>query len=792
MRTILLGLVLIGYTFISEAQVRNDSELKIEDIMKGEDFVGSSPGSPQWSLDSKSVYFNWNPDNEEISSRYKYDVASGAVTRVSFEEQKDLPSPYGVYNRSRDKYLFGRSGDIFITDLKAGTTLQVTNTIERESGATWNNDESKIIYQKDQNLFAWDVSSGSVKQLTYFSKGSAPKEKKLSEQSSWLREDQMAMFEVLQADERERLAREERNEQLEVERPRKIWTGKKRLSGIEMSPDMSYVTYILRTPVNGSRTNVPHFVTETGYLDIRSARVKVGSPLEKYEFFVYNIELDSVMEVKTDQLPGIRKKADFLKEYASEGEEYQEEYKNDKPVIFSTPNFSEDGKAVITIRSRDNKDRWIVLLDPESAELEVLDHQHDEAWIGGPGISGWGASLGIQGWLSDNRTYYFMSEETGYSHLYTVDTRNGKKKALTKGQFEVLAANLSNDKSSFYLVTSEVDPGERHFYRMPVKGGKMTRITTTEGNNNPTLSPDESSIAVRYSYFNKPWELGIMSNSAGAEMKMITESRTDQFKSYDWRVPELVYFEAEDGAKVRARLYKPENSKKNGAAVIFVHGAGYLQNVHKWWSSYYREYMFHNILTDNGYTVLDIDYRASAGYGRDWRTGIYRFMGGKDLSDQVDGAKFLVDAHGIDRERIGIYGGSYGGFITLMAMFTSPGTFKSGAALRSVTDWAHYNHGYTSNILNTPVEDSIAYRKSSPIYHAEGLEGELLMLHGMVDSNVQFQDIVRLSQRLIELGKDNWELAVFPVEGHGFSTASGWTDEYKRIFKLFQETLNPE
>jgi dipeptidyl aminopeptidase/acylaminoacyl peptidase len=226
--------------------------------------------------------------------------------------------------------------------------------------------------------------------------------------------------------------------------------------------------------------------------------------------------------------------------------------------------------------------------------------------------------------------------------------------------------------------------------------------------------------------------------------------------------------------------------------VIFVHGAGYLQNVHKWWSSYYREYMFHNILADNGYTVLDIDYRASSGYGRDWRTGIYRHMGGKDLSDQVDGARYLVEENDIDADRIGIYGGSYGGFITLMAMFTAPGTFNCGAALRSVTDWAHYNHGYTSNILNTPVTDSIAYRKSSPIYHAEGLEGRLLMLHGMVDSNVQFQDIVRLSQRLIELGKEDWELAVFPVEGHGFTTASGWTDEYKRIFKLFQENLNTE
>jgi dipeptidyl aminopeptidase/acylaminoacyl peptidase len=211
--------------------------------------------------------------------------------------------------------------------------------------------------------------------------------------------------------------------------------------------------------------------------------------------------------------------------------------------------------------------------------------------------------------------------------------------------------------------------------------------------------------------------------------------------------------------------------------------------VHKWWSSYQQEFLFNNLLADNGYTVLDIDYRGSAGYGRDWRTGIYRNMGGKDLSDQVDGAKYLVEKQGVNPQRIGLYGGSYGGFITLMGLFKEPGVFRSGAALRAVTDWAHYNHPYTANILNEPYNDSLAYKRSSPIYYAEGLKGNLLMCHGMVDVNVHFQDIVRLTQRLIELHKENWELAVYPVESHGFVEPSSWTDEYKRIFNLFETTL---
>jgi len=124
-----------------------------------------------------------------------------------------------------------------------------------------------------------------------------------------------------------------------------------------------------------------------------------------------------------------------------------------------------------------------------------------------------------------------------------------------------------------------------------------------------------------------------------------------------------------------------------------------------------------------------------------------------------------------------------------MAMFTSPDTFAAGAALRPVTDWAHYNHPYTSNILNEPQKDPEAYRKSSPMYFADGLKGALLICHGMVDTNVFFQDTVRLVQRLIELRKENWSVAFFPVENHAFEEETSWADEYKRILKLFDDNL---
>lgn len=424
-------------------------------------------------------------------------------------------------------------------------------------------------------------------------------------------------------------------------------------------------------------------------------------------------------------------------------------------------------------------------LHPETGKLSLIDRQRDEAWIGGPGI-GFGAKMG---WIDDH-TVYFQSEATGYSHVYSYDLNTHTKKALTAGKYEVQDLVLSKDKQKFYLLTNEEHPGKQNWYRIKTDGSGKEKITSMTGGYEVTMSPDEKWIAYRYSYTTKPWELYVQENEPGKKPVQVTDlGMSDEFKAYHWRDTKVITITARDGQPIYTRVFEPAKGKKNKAAVIFVHGAGYLQNVHYWWSSYFRETMFNNLLADLGYTVIDLDYRASSGYGRDWRTGIYRFMGGKDLDDNVDAAKFLTDQYGIDPKRIGIYGGSYGGFMTLMALFTTPDVFKAGAALRPVTDWAHYNHGYTSNILNEPFNDSIAYARSSPINFAAGLKNHLLICHGMVDMNVNFQDAVRLSQRLIELGKDDWELAAYPMEDHGFVEPSSWTDEYKRILKLFNTWL---
>jgi len=783
MKKVLLLLLIIPAAFAQQL-----APLTVEKIMRDPKWMGVAPSNINWSDDGKLIYFNWNPENNTGDSLYSISLSNRTPLKVSAAVRRSLPSGFGPYNKSYSKKLYEKGGDLFLLEIPTGKITQITNTLDRESNPSFSADERKVLFVANMNLFSWEIGTGSFTQLTDFKKGPKRPDAKSSEQEKWLKADQLAYFEVLKERSDNQKASEKNRKADQPKRPKEIYLDDKNINNLQLSPDGKFITYVLTKNANAKSTIVPNYVTESGFTEDIPARTKVGAAQNVSELFVYDITKDTVLSVKTDEIAGIFDSPEYKKDYPAKAKADTKEKKPEaRSVSFSGLIWSADGKNnVLVLRSQDNKDRWIVSLDLATRKFKLIDRQHDEAWIGGPGTGGFFGGANV-GWLADYKSVWFQSEETGYSHLFVADVTTGKKQALTSGKYEVQSVELSRDKKFFYLTTNEVHPGEKHFYKLPVTGGKAEKLTTLAGANEVSISPDEKWLAYRYSYSNKPWELYLQEIKAGAKPQQITNSPSAEFKSYNWRDPEVTTFKARDGADVYTRVYKPE--KPNGAAVIFVHGAGYLQNAHKWWSSYFREYMFHNLLVDKGYTVLDMDYRASAGYGRDWRTGIYRFMGGKDLTDNVDGAKWLTEKYNIDPKRIGIYGGSYGGFITLMGMFTTADVFAAGAALRPVTDWAQYNHPYTANILNVPYQDSVAYVKSSPLYHAEGLKGHLLICHGMVDVNVHFQDAVKLSQRLIELGKDNWELAVYPMEDHGFVEPSSWTDEYKRILRLFEENL---
>lgn len=795
-----LSILLLPYQLLAQPPAAQKFELTVDSIMRGPDLVGYAPSGVYWSRDSQRVYFRWKRAGEPRLKQpdlYVVNRDGSGLRKLTEAEMKLAPPATGELSKDKKLTVFTDEGDVVLYDHTKNERRPLTKTTDGESNAHFTQDQKHVYFTRQNNLYTLSLTDGTLVQITDIRPGPPPPDpnKKGTDSQETLKKEERQLLAAVQERAAYREEQEAKRKEREKRKPYYLPPGQTP-GNLSLTPDEKYVIVSVIEPGREAKNAiVPNYVTESAYTEDIPARNKVGDVQSKTRLALVNAESGEVKFV----------------EHGLTDPPKNPEDKSDKPrerdVRFFALKWSEDGtKAVVMARSADNKDRWIMKLDPVTAKVSALDHLHDEAWVGGGGFGG-----DLLGWLPDNQTIYFVSERDGYAHLYTMNASGGAAKQLTKGAFEVSDIEIAEDKTRFYFTSSEgkysatqdwktigepftsddISSFSRHLYAMNFDGSNKRRITNLKGNNQVSLAPDGAMLAVLRSYSNQPTELYLAANNASAEAKQITTSPLDEFARYNWIAPPIVQFKARDGAFVPARIYKPKNYQRGGPAVVFVHGAGYLQNVHQYWSSYFREYMFHHLLMERGFLVLDIDYRASSGYGRDWRTGIYRHMGGKDLSDQVDGAKYLVSEHGVDAKRIGIYGGSYGGFMTLMAMFTEPDVFAAGAALRPVTDWAHYNHGYTSNILNSPQADAEAYKKSSPIYFAQGLKGALLICHGMVDVNVHFQDSVRLAQRLIELKKENWELALYPVEDHGFERASSWADEYKRILKLFTQNLQP-
>jgi dipeptidyl aminopeptidase/acylaminoacyl peptidase len=814
--------------------------LTIDAIMRGNELVGYEPRAVRWSGDQQHIYFQWKQYSDSRDKDYDTYVIQSDGTglhKLTDEEAKNAPPLFGEDSKDKRLTLFTEGGDVYLYDYATNARRQITATTEIESNAHFTRDQKSIYFTRANNLYVMTLESGSLAQMTNIpaptaqpatggggagfgggqqgqrggnTGGAASAQQRGTESQEYLKKEEQELLDIVKRRAQKRQEDEERRKQQNPRKPLQL-QATQTVANLQLTPDgKNVIATVIEAPVGSKNTVVPNYVTESGYTEDIPGRTNVGDTQSRSRLAILEVTTGEVKWVEhgqkqiapTNEAQQARQRTETKSESQGEGQQRTgaqqaseprrdvqqqaqqgQNQTRDRDVQLFQPVWSDDGtKAVFQARAADNKDRWILALDPATGKTRVIATDHDDAWINGPGAF-------TLGWLKDNNRIYFQSERDGYSHLYAINFDGSDLKQLTNGKWEVTNVQLSDDKSKFYLTTSEVHPGERHFYAMNTDGGERVKITSMPGSNLATLSRDEKRIALIYSFSNKPPELYVQENRGGDTAKKLTSSPSPEFWQYNWIEPPIITFKARDGAEVPARFYKPANFKRGGPAVVFVHGAGYAQNVHRYWASYYREYMFHHFLMENGYCVIDVDYRASSGYGRDWRAGIYRHMGGKDLDDQVDAAKWLVAEQGVDARRIGIYGGSYGGFITLMALFTQPDVFAAGAALRPVTDWAHYNHGYTSNILNTPQKDAEAYKQSSPIYFAQNLKGALLICHGMVDTNVHFQDSVRLVQRLIELRKENWELAVYPVEDHGFLEPTSWADEYKRIFKLFETNL---
>lgn len=777
--------------------VASSTTITLEKIMSNPDWFGRSPESWYWGDDSQTIFYQQKRIGNPLRDLVQKNLGTqGNGELVKLAQMHVVADNNATLNNAGSHEVYTFEGNVFVKALATQAVQQLTYTSAVESSAMFLTN-GNVAYRVGNVFYAHDMTSQKIIELANLKMTDG--EKPANDTPSYIATEQHDLIEYVALQQRNKDLRAEQKRQLRVKNSTVTQThfylGKDNsVVHASLSPAGDKLVVSVTSVKSAGKDSdiMPNYIASDGHIKTKKARTRVADNRQYAEqLYILDLSQGTKALLSYNSLPGFDEDvlASVRKEnYAREGKEYKSEKSARNIHVMQARDpiqWQENGKHVaIMLEAWDNKDRWIATVDFDNKALVSQHRLHDDAWIN--------YSFNELGWLHNAERLYYLSEESGYAHLY-VKALNGQAKALTSGDFEVSDLTLSADEQSIYFKANKKHPGIYEIYNVDLASGKVKALTDLGGMNDYALSPDESKLLLEHSEITLPPELYIKDIASNAEAMRLTHTVSEEFLAMPWAAPNVVAIESSHQEQaIYSKVYLPkgydQTSSKN-RAVMFSHGAGYLQNSHLGWSGYFREYMFHSMLVQQGYVVIDMDYRASKGYGRDWRTAIYRHMGKPEVQDMRDGVNWLVANANVDAKRVGTYGGSYGGFLTLMSMFTDPELFQSGSALRLVSDWAYYNHGYTANILNTPGDDAIAYERSSPIYFAEGLEKPLLINAPMVDDNVFFQDTVRLVQRLIELEKQDFETAIYPVEPHGFVQPSSWLNEYRRIYKLFENTL---
>ncbi|MCG9771529.1 prolyl oligopeptidase family serine peptidase [Pseudoalteromonas piscicida] len=776
-------------------------QITLKQAMAHPDWLGRQSEGAYWGADSKTVFYKRKQAGSELRDLFKVSSAQTSEA-VSLSDLHAVGAANAIYNKGRTLQSYEFKGNIFVKNLKSGALTQVTHSSNYEYAPQFLSD-NRLAYRSGNALFAFDIATGLTKELVKLHLADKPEGVK--EPNGYIAEQQHKLIQFVALTHKNSKDREARNQEIEANnasiQDNQFYLGKgKTLISVSLAPTGDKLIAVITDdkPSRSDSDIMPNYVSQNGDIDPVKARRRVADtkPMSSDVIFI-DLAKSEQVTLSYDTLPGFDEDvlAEVKRENAkAKGESYKSEKAPRDINLIDTWGWSQsaiqwnsDGSQVaVMLGAWDNKDRWLATVDFDKQQFVSQHRLHDNAWIN--------YTYNDFGWLSNQDALYYLSEQTGYSQLY-VKPLNGKAKAMTSGKFVVSEPTLTQDSQFVYYKANKDHPGLYEIYRVNLASGEDEQLTDLDGLTDYQLSPDEQKLLLTHSKIMMPPELYVADAAPKAAVSRLTNTVSDAFLNKKLIAPKIVAVpSSHQGEPVYAKVYYPADYQegetgKNRKAVIFNHGAGYLQNSHMGWSNYFREFMFHSLLASEGYVVMDMDYRGSKGYGRDWRTAIYRHMGKPEIEDLADGVEWMVNNANVDRGAVGTYGGSYGGFMTFMALFTQPDLFQAGAALRPVTDWAYYNDPYTSNILNRPDVDPIAYKRSSPIYHAEGLKNKLLINAPMVDDNVFFQDVVRLVQRLIELEKEDFETAIYPVEPHGFRQPSSWLDEYRRIYKLFKENL---
>jgi dipeptidyl-peptidase 4 len=452
----------------------------------------------------------------------------------------------------------------------------------------------------------------------------------------------------------------------------------------------------------------------------------------------------------------------------------------DNDIYLPRVNWLRDAKHLAIQRlNRAQTELDLLVAEGASGNSHVLLHEKDLYWI----------NLNNDLYfLKDGKRFLWSSERSGYRHFYLYDLTGKELAQLTKGEWEETGLEgVDESKGVLYFSATEKSPIERQLYRVGLDGAGFTRITKEDGTHHPQMNAGADKFIDTYSHTMTPPRQDLC-KADGARVAVIRENKVEELATYHLAPVEFLSVRTHDGMQLNAMMIKPPDfdPQKKYPVLVYTYGGPHVQIVTDSWAG--AQFLWQELMAQKGYIIFALDNRGSAGRGHLFEEPIHFRLGAQELSDQRDGAAYLKKLPFVDAKRIGIYGSSYGGHMTLHAMFEDPDDFKAGFAGAPVTDWHYYDSIYTERYLGLLPLNEESYQESSPVEKVRQMRGKLLVAHGTGDDNVHFANTLALLDAAIPAGK-SIEVMPFPGQGHGISDPQARKIMMRRVTQFFLDNL---
>ena len=450
---------------------------------------------------------------------------------------------------------------------------------------------------------------------------------------------------------------------------------------------------------------------------------------------------------------------------------------DDTDIYIARVGWRPDGALTAQLLSRDQRTLRLLAFDAAGRSTLLLE-EHQQPWI----------NLGPDTNFLEDGSFLWLSERTGFNHLYRYDADGSGCQALTSGDWVITHLSRVDETAGLaYFIATKESPLERHLYSVPIAAGEVRRLTTERGHHGALVAKTGGRFIDSWSTREHAPRVAVR-EANGSRVVMLFENQDATAAALGLVPPETMQFKAADGSKLFGLVYKPPafDPTKKYPLIVAVYGGPGVQRVLEDWSLTVD--LRAQYLAQQGYIVLKVDNRGSLNRGLSFEAAIADRMGTVEVDDQVAAVREMAKLPWVDANRVGMYGWSYGGYMTCMSMMRAPEVFKVGVSGAPVTDWDGYDTGYTERYMGTPQSNPEGYRDSSILTHASKLRGKLLLVHGMTDENVHFRHTARLIVALTEANKD-YDLLVFPEERHMPRDARGLEYQERKVVEYFLRNL---